>query len=119
MLDAAAMCDCTQNSNKNTGSDNGYNNAAYETDRRARDQQVHEQAPDERADKPYDDIANNTITTTAHNLTRQKTGDKTDNQPDDQTTHAECKTENHRCYTSISKSFSIGSSFCYTFCGPL
>src|SRR6266516_724793 len=97
-----------QNGNQDAGTDNRDDDATPETEIGIGNQQIHKDTTDEGAHQADDNIADETVATTAHDSARDKTSDQTDDKPDDETRNAKSCGQSH----TIAPFFSLKNLTC-------
>lgn len=79
---ACATGDGAQNSDQDTGADEGYDNAIEDVAAGREAKRVHNEAADKRAYNADDNITDDAIPAAAHHNARQETGDQTNDDPE-------------------------------------
>jgi hypothetical protein len=79
---ACATGDRAQDSDQDTCTDEGYDNAVNDVAAGRKAKSVHNEAADKRAHDANNNITNDAITATAHHNARQETGDQANDDPE-------------------------------------
>src|SRR5256714_5778425 len=97
MTPLCSSCNKPQNPYQDNRTNDSNDDAANETKVGIGYKQFNEQAANEWADEPSNDVTDDSVAPGTHDPALQKAGNQANNEPDDQTCDTKCCTKNNSC----------------------